>query len=169
MPQNVDKLRNIDYNFGDLLFEWEVPEFEEQSRGIVWYMLMFAITIILLGISVWTGNFLFALIIILAIFIVFLKSYSPNRNLKFKIYDRGLMLGKEFYEFKDVESFYIIYDPPVVKKLYFVVKGFGPDLSLPLNDMNPLVVRKKLLDYLEEDLDKEDETLDDHLNKFLKL
>ncbi len=169
MPQNTEKLKQINYNFGDTLYSWEVPEFEERQRGFVWYLLMISVAVVLMVISIVTANFLFALIIILTVFIVFLKTYSPNRNFKFSIYESGIMLGQEFYEYKDITAFYLIYDPPFTKKLYFTVKSFGPDMSVPLKNLNPLLVREALLDYLEEDLEKENETLEDQLDTFLKL
>jgi hypothetical protein len=169
MPQNIEKLKQIKYNFGDILFEWDVPEFEERQRGMVWYLLMLTAATILMIISIVTANFLFALIIILTVFIVFLKTYSFNRNLKFRIFESGIMLGNEFFEYKDIKAFYLIYDPPFTKKLYLTVKSFGPDMSVPLDNINPLSLREALLDYLAEDLEKENETLEDQLDTFLKL
>ncbi len=43
------------------------------------------------------------------------------------------------------------------------------DLSVPLEGKDPLKIRKILKEYLEEDLDKENETLMDRLNRWLRI
>jgi hypothetical protein len=56
-----------------------------------------------------------------------------------------------------------------VKKIFFNFKGMHPTISIPLDKMNPLVIRQKLLAYLPEDLEKEHQTFDDQLETIFKL
>ena len=96
-------------------------------------------------------------------------SYTFPKKLRFKITEDGILAGNQFFEYHRFRNFYIIYDPPMVKKLFFGLKGMSPDFSVPLDDMDPLAVRKALLDYLDEDLDKEHQNIDDQLETILKL
>ncbi|KKU49315.1 MAG: hypothetical protein UX68_C0001G0063, partial [Parcubacteria group bacterium GW2011_GWA2_46_9] len=71
---------------------------------------------------------------------------------------------------KDLKSFWIIYEPPEVKMLYFDFKNaWRPRLPIPLQDENPIEVRRLLLKYLEEDLSRESEPTSDALSRLLRL
>src|SRR4030042_4110231 len=120
-------------------------------------MLISAIALVIY--CIFTANFLFALVIILVVFIVFLRSYYPPKELNFQITEEGILLGNQLFTYDKIKNFYIIYKPPLVKKLFFTLKGFAPDLSIMLYDNNPLPIREKLLEYLQEDLEKEIETM----------
>ncbi len=156
-------------DFGETFFEWEIPEFPEHTRSYLWYAGMFFLVGVFIIYSIFTENFLFALIIILFVFIIFLRIYVKPRKLQFKITEDGILLGNQFFNYRNIENFYFIYDPPEVKKLFFTLKGFAPDFSVPLDDMNPVVIREKLLDYIDEDLDRDNQSLDDQLETILKL
>jgi hypothetical protein len=155
--------------YGQIFFQWQIPEYMEHVRSTRWYIAMVALALIFIVYSIFTANFLFALIIILIVFIVFLKSYAPPRILNFQITDNGLVLGNQFYPYDKIKNFYIIYKPPAVKKIFFDLKGFSPSLSIWLDDMSPLPIREKLLENLEEDLEKERQNMDDILETLLKL
>jgi hypothetical protein len=128
------------------------------------------IGVFLLLFAIFTANFLFAMIIIIAAVILFLRHNEPAKNIIFTIYEDGIRVGNKFYEFKEIKDFYVIYEPPEVKSLYFEFKSvLQPRLQISLEDMNPIKVREILLDYLEEDLDQENEPLSDGLGRMLKL
>ncbi len=167
MPQ--DPIKKEEIGIGEVYFEWKIPEYIQPKRTKRWYILMLVLAIALIIYSIITANFLFALIVIIAIFIVFLRAYAQPQELKFKITDEGILVGGKFYEYNQMKNFYIIYSPPVVKKIFFSLKGLSPDLSIPLNDMNPLIIRKKLLGYIDEDLEREYQSIDDQLETILKL
>jgi len=155
--------------YGKIFFEWEIPESIKHERSFLWYLAMIILAAALVVYCIITANFLFALVIILAIFIAFLKNFAPARDIKFQIVEDGVLIGNQLFKYNRIKNFYFIYDPPAVKKLFFSIKGLYPTISVPLHDMNPLVIRKKLLEYLKEDLEKEHQTLDDQLETLLKL
>ena len=155
--------------FGEVFFEWVVPEFTEHKRSAKWYFWMIAASIALIIYSIVATNFLLALIVILIIFIIFLRSYYQPKQLTFQMTESGILIGDQFFAYEKIKNFYLIYDPPFVKKVYFMLKGFRPVISINLNDTNPLLVREKLLLYLDEDLTKEKQSLDDLLDNLFKL
>jgi hypothetical protein len=162
-PKNEEK-------YGQIFFAWKIPEYTQHQRSSQWYMVMIALALILIVYSIFTQNFLFALIIILIVFIIFLREYIVPRDLKFLITEDGIVLGERLYPYREIKSFYFVYDPPAVKKIYFTLKkGINPIFSVPLNDLNPLALRERLLIYLDEDLEQENQTLDDQLETILKL
>ncbi|HDQ22495.1 MAG TPA: hypothetical protein ENN28_00805 [Candidatus Uhrbacteria bacterium] len=169
MEQNQTEKEQEEIGVGEIYFSWKIPEYVLPQRSRRWYFVMLGLAVFLIIYSIFTANFLFALIIIIAIYIIFLRMYHQPKELIFQIAEEGILVGNTFYEYSRIKNFYIIYNPPVVKKLFFTFKGLSPDISIPLEDMNPLVIRKKLLEYIDEDLEKEYQSIDDQLETILKL
>jgi len=154
---------------GQAIFQWPIPEYLIHQRTQYWYLVAIIFAIVLIVLSIITANFLFALIIILVTFIIFLRSYTAPRNLLFQIFDSGIMVGERYFPYEKIKSFYFIYDPPAVKKLFFDFKGVYPTISIPLDNNNPIVIRQKLLEYLTEDAERGHQSFDDQLETILKL
>jgi hypothetical protein len=156
-------------NFGKVFFSWSVPEFTDHQRSGLWYLIMSVIAVILIIFCIFTGNYFFALIVILAAFIVFLKKYNQPGEIMLQITEDGVMIGNQRFSYEDLNGFYIIYNPPV-KKLYFKMKKMSPDdISVPLFDNNPIPIRAKLLEYLDEDLTKEHQSISDIFETLFRL
>ena len=159
----------MDY-FGSSLVEWEFQEYEKFPKHKKWFFGLGAIAGFFLIIAVFTFNFLFALIIILATLILMLHYNRDPLIVKFTITDLGIIMGDNFMPYKDLNRFWVVYDPPIVKKLYFQRKsGMYPTLIIPLQDINPLYVRDILLKNLKEDLTQEDESFAELVGRLLKL
>jgi hypothetical protein len=162
----VDKIQN----HGKTLIKWHFPEFEQPNRSTFWYIVLFVIFAALLVSSVVTLNFLFAIIIVMVVVILFLHQRKDPIELEIKITEAGIEIGDKFYAYKDLDKFFIIYEPPEVSNLYIEFKSnLKPDLSIPLKEQNPITVRDMLIDFLVEDVDKEEEPIADFLTRWLKL
>jgi len=71
---------------------------------------------------------------------------------------------------KEIQSFWIIYEPPEVQLLYFgISRSLRKELPIHLEDQNPIMIRKILLNYLQEDLDQEEEATEERLARLFKL
>jgi hypothetical protein len=117
------------------------------------------------------ANFLFALIVILFAFILFTHHRSDPISVSLKLYERGIQIGEKFYLFRELDSFAIIYEPPLVKKLYIRPKGawLHHDIAIQLYDVDPVVVRALLVPYVTEDLEKESESTSEVMARVFKL
>ena len=88
----------------------------------------------------------------------------------FKITEDGIVINGKLYEYKVIKNFYIIYEPPEVKTLYFEPKSLlSPRIPIALEDQNPVEIRQILRQYLTEDIDREDEPVSDQTSRLLKL
>lgn len=155
---------------GKTLISWKFSEYKNHKRGFLWYVLAFIIIAGLLLYSVFSVNFLFGVIVILMVIIYFFYFTRQPRKIDLKITEDGIELDGKFYSYKELKKFWVIYDPPKVKNLYLDFKSISkPLISIPLEDQNPVEVRKALLDYLEEDIEKEEESASDGLSRILKL
>ncbi len=161
----VDKIQN----HGKTLIKWHFPEFEQPERSMSWYIVLFIIFAALLIYSIVTLNFLFAIIVVMVIVILFLHQRKDPIELEIKITEAGIEIGNKFYVYKELDKFFIIYEPPEISNLYIEFKSnLKPDLSIPLKEQNPIKVRDILIDFLAEDIDKEDEPMSDFLTRWLK-
>lgn len=167
----AEEKNNKPADHGKILAAWKFPEFIKYKKTNGWYTGAIIIICALAVFAILTPSYLFLLIIIIIITIYFIRSRREPILLDIAITEDGVKLGQNlFYEWKEIKNFWIIYEPPEVKNLYFDFKaGLRPSVSIFLENQNPLNIRKILLEYLPEDTDKENESFSDGLSRWLKL
>lgn len=169
MPQDNNSQKE-NFNTGKVLIEWPYPEFIKYERGKKWYIKLFIISGLFLIYSIITKNFLLSIIIVMFILIIMLRDKKEPRKINFAITDVGIMIGDRFYPFREFNNFSIIYEPPQVKVLYLVFKSkITPRFSVSLEDQDPGKVRNIIQNHLNEDLDRNGESLSDALGRWLKI
>lgn len=152
------------------LLEWSFPEFAHHDRSRRWYVGMTILAVALLIWAIFTTNFLFAVIIVMAAVILWFKHTTPAAMVRCALWEDGLELAGRLYPYDDLASFYIVYDPPMTKMLYLDTKSvWQPRLRIDLEDMNPLTVRELLLEHITEDLERENEPLSEAFGRLFKL
>lgn len=155
---------------GNTLLSWHFPEFEKYDRTPTWYIIFFAIAGLLLVYAILTVSFLFAVIIVMCTIIILFWHRKEPTELDINVMEAGIEIGNKFYMYKEIKSFFIIYEPPHVQTLFIQLKTHTkPRISVPLNGQNPVKVRDLLLNFIEEDIDKNDEPGSDFLIRALKL
>lgn len=154
---------------GEVLVSWPVDEYENHTRGLLWYLGFTLLGSGALIYSLATQNFLFAVIIIMFGVIIGLSSLRDPRQMDFVVTEIGVGVGHQFFTFKDLKNFWILYDDES-KNIYFKFnKSLRPHLVIPLYDVNPLPVRELLLEFLDEELEDFEEPLSDYFGRILKL
>lgn len=154
----------------DILLGWQFSEFEKHQRNKLWYIIAGIILIALVIYAVFAANFLFAVILIIISAIIYLQEKRGPDNLLFAITPDGLFIGDKIHPYKSIKNFYLIYEPPEVKNLFIDFNSaLKPRLTIPLLDQDPVTVRELLLEYLDEDIEKEYEPLSEIIGRFLKL
>lgn len=162
---------------------WMFSDSEQPERGRRWYLLAGIFLAICLFISFfeiknwrpvflgYNSNFLFVIIIVLAIVVMFIKARRKSEEMEFLADGDGIKIGEKFYDYDIIKDFSIIYKPKEnITKLYFEFKNqVKPRISLDLGEQNPIIVRNFLLRYLPEDLDRLNEPLSEQLTKILRL
>lgn len=155
---------------GDILFEWNVPEYEKHEKSSTWIIIATIVAIALIIFGIWTNNYLFALIVVLGGIILYLWHHEDPLEVPFAITELGVVIGNKFYSYSDIDAFFIIYDPPEVKKLFFETNSkIRPLIRVPIKEQNPVEIRHALKKYLPEDIEKEEEPLTDELARKWKI
>ena len=149
---------------GDILHKWTIEEYSQHERHVIWYIVMVTLGLGLVLFGIATGNFLFSLIVILFGIILFLQSHQTPPQILFQITELGIILNDRFYKYSEFENFYVIYNPPEVKTLFLdPINNMRPTIRIPLLDMNPVEIKNSLMEFLSEDLEKEEEPLADRM------
>lgn len=152
------------------VFSWTFLEYHPHERGMVWWVVFWILSIGLVAYAGYTKNFLFAVIILIFDVIILFRHHQQPESIECKVYDHGVMLGDRHIPWKQVKKFWIAYDPPEVKRLYFTHdSGFQHTTTVSIEEQNPIELREFLKQYLIEDLDQEDEHLTDTLSRLLKI
>lgn len=168
--EDLSSVTSLEKDHGRKLAEWKFSEYVKYERSPAWYVGLGIIEAAVIIYSILSKNFLFALIAILIGMILVLHSKREPAELQCRIFEDGIQVGNKFYEWNDIKKFRIVYEPPKIKLLYIDLKSvFMPDFSVPFDNQNPLEIRKILKEYLEEDLEKQYETLTDRVNRWLRL
>ena len=163
--------KNNQINNENVIISWIVPEYETYDRSKSWYIIASIVAIIVLIHALWTANFLFVVIIVLASTVIILNDSGKPEDIGFAIVDEGLIIGTKFIDYDELKNFSIIYKPHQdIKKLYFEFHNIiRPRLSIQLGNINPLKIRDILLNYLQEDLERESEPFSERLGKLFKI
>jgi hypothetical protein len=158
-------------DIGNVHLEWTFREYPDtESRTRLWYTVMGLIFALCMFYAIFTSNWIFALILILSGFIMIAQHFRDARQIPVKIGEDGIIVDRKFYPYKEMDSFGIIYDPPVYKFLYLDMRnGIRSSLPVPMESVNPLQLREVLLNYLSENLQRQEEDFDEIMAKLLKI
>ena len=147
---------------GEVFHRWGVDEYTQYDRSRLWYIVMISLGLVLVIYGIFSNNFLFSLVIILAAIILFLQSYQRPLSVSFQIAELGVIVGDRFYPYAELTGFYLIYHPPEVKTLFLVTRHpLRPNLHVDLGDMNPNEIRSTLQAFLPEETEIEEEPMSD--------
>ena len=165
-----ENLENSVSEYGKILVAWEVDEFPNHDRTRTWYIIGAIVAVTLIIYAIFTANFLFAVIILLAGLVTLLSTFQPPEKLDVAITSTGVIIGDHYHSFKEIRDFSIAYEPPAVKLLYFdFTSPWVPLVSIPLEDNDPNYVRECLLPFCLENLERSEETLTDYVKRLYKL
>ena len=136
--------------------EWITPEFEYYKKSKNWFIVTSIIAGILLLIAIFTKNFLFGLLIGISYFLITTYSSKKPNDVKLSIGPKGIKINNILYEFENLKSFWIFYDPPKIKELSLrSKKTVMPYIKAPIGNENPVEIRRILIKYLPEKKHKE--------------
>lgn len=160
----------IPENIGAIHVHWQFPDYVNRRKTIVWYVAIGGVLAFCLIYAISTANYLFAVIMGISAFILVFQQFQAPRSVPVVVGEDGVIIDRRFYPYKALKSFSIIYEPPHSKYLFLdfqsAVKG---SISVPLGDMNPLTLREVLLNYIEENLERDSESFHNTFEKMMRL
>ena len=159
-----------EFDAGESLFTWKTWEYPPFERSVRWYLIASILAVALIAYSVYTENYLFAIIILMIGVLVLITSLRHPEKIDVHITSLGLVLGDDFHSYKEIKDFSIIYEPPAVKLLYIDFQSrLHPMVAIPIEDADPNLIREVLLPYVFENIDRESEGLTELVRRVYKI
>ena len=150
------------------LLEWSAPEFVKYRKNPEWFVVGGLTAFGFLLFALFTKNLIFALIIILASFSIFIWTQKEPQKVSFAITNKGILINKKnLLSFDGLKSFWIFNEPSEIKYISLESKKiFMPRIPIPLGERLPEEVRQLLSKFLPEQ--EQEESLIDALGKHLR-
>lgn len=147
--------------------EWTALEFDYYSKSKSWFV-GFGIVAVLLALwGIWTKNIIFVILIGLSYFTLVVFAFKKPRGVQFAITPKGVNVDENLYNYDDLKSFWIFYEPPEVTEISLHSKKIAtPYIKIPLGDQNPVEIRRMLIKYIPEI--KQETSLADNLSRTIK-
>lgn len=152
-----------------IFFSWSFFALKNENKDQRWYVVFGLAILILLITAIATKNILFAILIVL-VGLTILLLHRNNQNVTVTFFSEGIVINGVAYAYENMKNFFIVYEPPTVKKLFFVPKSLWRQrITVELEDQNPADIRQFLLERLEEDEDRKGEPISERFGRILKL
>ena len=165
LPQKSKKVRE---DYDQVLYKWQAEEYFQYDRGVWWYTVMGGIMATLIGIAVYTRNFMMSVTFVLVAVLGYVYSLRKPRLVSFVLTERGIKAERLTYDYSRLKSFWIFL--PHGEPAYLSIrqnKVYLPYLSIPLGEENPEVIREHLKRFIPEV--EQEEEFTNVLARLLKL
>ena len=168
MPQEVQQ--NLPQQVSEVKFSWKYQEYIREEKTVAWYVISLAILGLGIAWCVYDKNMPFAMLLILFYLVVLLFNNLNTEVVVFAVTSEGIKIGSRFHYFREFDHFFIIYEEVGIKNLYLQFRNpFRGRLTVPLDGQDAVEIRRFLLKYLKEDLEREAEPISERLRRWLRL
>ncbi|KKW19293.1 MAG: hypothetical protein UY63_C0017G0070 [Parcubacteria group bacterium GW2011_GWA2_51_10] len=140
MPENIP-----------MILRWSAYEHEHIERGSDWFWALGIVAVCVAITSILFGNILFAILIIVAAITIAIVARTPPELVQFEISDRGVRVGGRLHRWDEIISFWVEDEhggEPFL--LVDTIKFMSPNLIIPLQDIDPDLVRAYLSERVNE-------------------
>ena len=134
---------------------WEAPEYLHFEKTRNWTLTLFAGGLAIVTILIAMSNYSGAIVIALAIFVVYLLGHRVPKYQDHKITPIGVEVDGRLFPFDELQSFWLLYHPPVKELILHSKKSVMPLIHLQLDYADPNKVRDILLEFLPEKEEEE--------------
>jgi len=144
-----------------VLFEWTAPEHSYNPRSSSWFIVLAVGTTAFVGLLGFLGNILGAILVaFIGGTIYYIAQHKPG-VVRYRIMVDGVAVNNRLYPYQELAAFNIKYEPGEVKTVMLrSQKRLAPMINLEIGDADPVAIRDRLLEFLQEDLDMEEPLAD---------
>ncbi len=161
---------NNERKLSQIVYSWDYPEYIKYRKDVWWYVISL---LVLVGAVTWcflASNPLFAIFLILFYLVTLLHENRNPEVIDFVITSEGIKAGRNFHYFREIDHFFIVYEELGIKNLYLQFRNpLKGRLVVPLDGQDAVNIRRFLLKYLKEDLEREIEPISDRLRRWMRL
>ncbi|MFA6422713.1 MAG: hypothetical protein WCV92_04930 [Candidatus Buchananbacteria bacterium] len=161
---------NLPQQVSEVKFSWRYQEYFRHEKTVAWYVVSLILLVLAVVWCYFDNNITFGMFLILFYLVVLLYNNLNSEIVAFTITADGIRIGKKYHFFREFDYFFIVYEEVGIKNLYLQFRNpLKGRLAVPLDGQDALEIRKFLLKYLREDLEREAEPISDRLRRWLKL
>ena len=136
-----------------VILEWEGREYDHNPKSTDWYWALGIVAVAGTLASVLFGNYLFAALILIAALALALHAMKEPPLHRFRLVDRGILIGDELHPFERMLSFSVLEDvegklPPMIS--IKTESWLSPHLIIPLAGVDANIVYAYLLQHVDE-------------------
>lgn len=133
------------------MLKWQAKEFKKRQKTVSWYIGWGILSLLIIAFAVWQKSALMVIVFVLISVCVYLFAQKEPKKINFAISKKGIKIDGKLYDYDELKSFWIFYDPPSKKILSLESKKIlMPYVNIPINKLNPVKLRKILLKYIPE-------------------
>lgn len=131
---------------------WSAYEHEHIERGSDWYWALGIVAVSIAITSMLFHDVLFSILILVAAVTLALVSRTPPDLATIEISDRGIRINGRLHRYTEIISFWVDDEHPAHRPLLLVdtIKFLSPNLIIPIEHIDPRVVRGFLKERVEE-------------------
>jgi hypothetical protein len=131
-------------------------------------MTVFAIEAAIIMYAVFTDSIIMAIVFALIGLVGYLQLSRPPKVIDFAVTYDGILVGDEIFDFDDIKSFWIFYEPPHTRIISLHMKGsLRPYLHIPLHQIDPVIAHEALVEFVKEE--KQEQNIIDVLERLFHM
>lgn len=151
------------------IIRWCAPEYVYHEKSWLWFAVAGFVALAFVIYGLLTGGWTFSVAIIVLAGIYYLVYRDKPQIVDITISDVGVKIGRHIFPYNHLKIFWVVYDPPSVKRLYLrTTSRLHPDISVSLEETDPAELRRVLKIHLKES-DATLEPMSDTLIRVFKL
>ncbi len=113
---------------------WTVITHVHKEHSVDWYWSVGIIAVVAAGISVWLGNLLFAIIILVGVGSLSMLFMRGPREHSVRVDNRGVSIDGTLYPYRSIQSFWVDRNPEYPRLYLTTTAIVAPHVMLPLDD-----------------------------------
>ena len=129
---------------------WIAKEYEIHEYSQKYILGIGGIVLFLLIIGIVTTNYFFIVFVILAFFVIMMYGKHTPREFTFAIAEEGIYLGKKYYSWKSLKSFWIFERLNPAELSLETEAMLNPYIRIPINNEKPEKIREIMKQFLPE-------------------
>ncbi len=133
------------------ILRWSAYEHEHVERSADWFWALGIVAVSVALTSILFSNILFAILIIVAAYTIGIIARTPPELVEFELSDRGIRVGDALHRYDEIISFWVedeLGKEPLL--LVDTIKFMSPNLIIPIEGIDPHLVRTFLQERVEE-------------------
>ena len=126
--------------------KWSAFEYEQKERGTDWFWALGVIIVAGSIAAVILGDYFFAILLILGGVSLAMFAIRQPEMIQYELGAKGLRIKNQLYPYEKIKAFFVRFEE---KPMLFIKseRVFMPMLSIPLQDISPVVIKNIMLSY----------------------